>query len=120
MKQFLIDIQPALFELLSVIVSAAITWAAIVFKQKTGVEIQKKYQDDLHRALDTGIKAAIQKLSITASTQQLVEHAVEYAHTSVPDAIKSLEPEAGVMSKIATAKVNDAKAAELGSGLSPR
>ena len=113
MNQFLHDIQPALFELLAVILTSVISFVALKVKQKFNVDIEQKYQEDLHKALLSGAKAAWEKLGPSATNQELIEHAVVHAERSVPDAIKALAPSEDVLGRIAMSKVADVKSSAL-------
>lgn len=110
MKQFLIDIQPALTSLAEAIITALIAWGVVIFKQKTGIDIEDKYKRDLHDAALTGARAAIAKLgSGSAESPEAIESVLDHMQKSTGDAIKALEPETGVLTKIAVAKLELAK-----------
>ena len=59
----------------------------------------------LHSALMSGVRAALMR---GLSGPEAVEAAIIHASGSVPDAIKALKPDAGVLTRIAEAKLRDA------------
>jgi hypothetical protein len=112
MQQFLIDIQPALTTLVEAIITALIAWGVVIFKQKTGIDIEDKYKRDLHDAAMTGARVVIAKWGAQVDIKQTegpVEHVVAHIHNSVPDAVRELDPSAGVLGQLAVAKLEVAK-----------
>jgi ABC-type uncharacterized transport system substrate-binding protein len=110
MRQFFLEIQPALITLFGAIVTAAIIYLTNLVRQKTGIDIEKKYQDDLHSAIMSGVKAALEKWGPNVTVERAVEASVLHAENSVPDAMKALNPSPEVLARIAAAKLVDAKA----------
>lgn len=111
-------ISPTVFTAASAAVGVAVTWAAARFHALTGVQIAQKYQDDLHRAADTGIHLALDKggtLAADALTGNAklaaIGEAAKWVNSSVPQALKALgvTPEqvyalvAAKLSKVVTA-----------------
>ncbi len=105
MEQFYTAIAPSLLEISGVVVAGAIGWAATYAKRKWGLEIEAKHRDALHKALMTGIQAALMQ---GASGPAAAVMAVTYAKKSVPDAIKALKPGADVLVDLARAKLEQA------------
>lgn len=93
---------PVVMEALGIIALLAVTWAAAQLKQRLGLEVTEKQRDALHKAMVTGITAALAR---NIDGQDAVDAAVEYAHQSVPGAIKALKPRAGVLENIAVSKL---------------
>jgi len=93
---------PVVMEVLTIIAMLAVTWLAAQAKQRLGLEVTEKQRDALHQALVTGITAALAR---NADGQDAVDAAVEYAHQSVPGAIKALKPPPGVLESIAASKL---------------
>ena len=111
-RELLVQVQPALLELFSAIVTFAITMVAFKVRQKFNVDIEEKYKKDLHDAAMTAARVVVAKFGPgldVKTTEQPVEHVVDHMQNSVPDAIKALEPAAGVLSHIAVAKIEVAK-----------
>ena len=83
--------------------------------------VSKKSQDDLHRALETGVDTITDKLAslvegarvsgpedmdqLEARVNGLVEEVVQYTQESVPGAIKHLKPTTSLLRKMARAKL---------------
>ncbi len=114
MNQFLTEVQPAFMELLSAIVVAAISAACLKARQKWGIDIEDKYKRDLHDAAMTGARAVVAKLteagaSVDSTSPAAVESVLDHMHKSTKDAISALEPDTGVLTKIAVAKLEVAK-----------
>ena len=112
MREFLTEVQPAFLELLSAIVTAAITMAALKLRQKYNVDIEDKYKRDLHDAAMTGARAVVGKLGaagVEGNPALAADSVIDHMHKSTKDAIKALEPDTGVLTKIAIAKLEVAK-----------
>ena len=99
-------IEPAVLELVSTIIAAAIALAAIYFRRWTGVRIEEKHKRDLHDALMSGAAAAI-KLGPQAGVEAMKAHAIAYARQSVPGAFRELIPGETVLDDLAEAKVRE-------------
>ena len=79
--------------------------AAKVARERWGIEIEATHREALHSALMSGIRAALLR---GLSGGDAIEAAIIHASGSVPDAIKALKPDAGVLTRIAEAKLRDA------------
>lgn len=98
-------IAPHILEVVGVIVAAIIARAAAYAGAKWRLDIEQKAQDDLHRALMTGARMAIDRTLTKASAADL---AIGYARASVPGAIRKLKPPQEVLVNLARAKVAEA------------
>lgn len=98
-------IAPYLPDLIGAAVTALLGYAVTLIKAKTGIEIEAKHRDALHSAMTTGALLALAKLGIGANKAALATAAVDYAKTSVPDAIKKLSPSDGTLADLAAAKI---------------
>ena len=79
--------------------------AANVARARWGIEIEATHREALHSALMSGIRAALLR---GLSGSDAVEAAIIHATSSVPDAIKALKPDAGILNRIAESKLRDA------------
>ena len=105
--------EPTVITVASGLVGIAVTWAAARFHALTGVQIDQKYQDDLHRAADTGINIALAKSGALvgdalAGNAKLaaVGEAMKWVNASVPDALKALGVTPDQVRDIITSKLN--------------
>ena len=86
------------------------TIAIAIADETTGKEVRffgtiPNTSEALHSALMSGVRAALMR---GLSGPEAVEAAIIHASGSVPDAIKALKPDAGVLTRIAEAKLRDA------------
>lgn len=95
------------------LVGLAVTWAAARFHKLTGIQIDQKYQDDLHRAADTGIHMALGKAGVlitdglTGNARlQAIDEAMKWVNASVPKALKALGVTPAQVEAIVTSKLN--------------
>lgn len=102
LARLLDSLQPIILELLDYLIAIAIAWAALRFKQWTGVEIEKKMQDDLHRAAMTGARDAVARGLQGIKASEFVEG---YMKESVPEAMARLKPSPVVLQTIARTKL---------------
>lgn len=110
MRQFMTEVQPALFELLSVIVTAVISMAALKMREKFNIQIEEKYKQDLHDSAMTGARVVVARLGVVgAESDQAINSVLDHMQKSTGDAIKALDPDAGVLTEIAVAKLEVAK-----------
>jgi hypothetical protein len=78
---------------LSVIVTAAITWAAAAFQRWTSVKIDQGHRDALHSAAMSGLTLALNKLGVAANgltidtKSAVIAQTVAWMEKSVPDAL---------------------------------
>jgi len=95
---------PHMMELIGAVVALALTAAAARFRAWTGIEIEARHRDALHRAIMSGLQAALAKRQGVADAG-LIEEAIAHAHTSVPDALRALRPDAGTLRRIVAARL---------------
>lgn len=101
--------------LIPVIVTALLTWAAVLYSRITGKELEAKHRQALQSALENGVKWAIQQIldgkltkdgTIPANAKaQVVAKAQEYVTTSVPDAVAKFKISQPTMTKLVEAKL---------------
>ena len=84
---------PHLLELIAALATAIIGWLAAQAKARWGLEIEARHREALHSALMTGVKHALSE-GVQGRTA-IAEAAVDYVHTSVPDALAALKPQPG-------------------------
>jgi hypothetical protein len=101
-------LSPWILEATAGLVAILIARAAMTFRAKFGFDIAQKHQDNLHRAIMTGLSAALAR-GFTGN--RLIAEAITHAKESVPDAINALAPEPQVLARIAESKVAAARAA---------
>jgi hypothetical protein len=95
---------PTLLQIIGAVLMAILIRATEVARARWGIEIEARHREALHSALMSGIRAA---LSRGSSPQEAIAAAVQHAAQSVPDAIMALQPDSGVLSSIAEAKLRE-------------
>jgi hypothetical protein len=95
---------PHMMELLGLLVAAIIAAAAARFCAWTGIEIEARHRDALHRAIMSGLRAAMARRNGTTDAL-VIEEAIAHAQTSVPDALRALRPDPGTLQRIAAARL---------------
>ncbi len=93
-------LQPHILELVSVLIAALIAVGTASLRQWTGIQVSAKHREALHEALVSGIQSAILD-GPEAGVDLLVQKGIEHARRSVPDALNHLNPDAGVLNRIA-------------------
>lgn len=106
LSQIYAQLQPLMVEAISIVVGAAILYVANLIRQKTGLEVEARHREALHSALMSGVMAGL-RAGPDAARDVLIDRAVAYAKSSVPDAIRKLGPKDFVLRQLAEAKVND-------------
>ncbi|MGN7867816.1 hypothetical protein [Paracoccus sp. 22332] len=96
---------PHLLEILGLILTAIIGWAASKARQKWGLDIEAKHRDALHEALMTAARLAIGR---NLTGQAAISLILDYAKRSVPDALDKLSPPAVVIENLAQSKLEKA------------
>ena len=112
MQSIITAASPHILELLGVLLTGIIGWAAAAVRKKWGIEIEARYREALHSALLTGAQLAM-KNELTGKAA--IDLVLRYIKQSVPDAIGSLKPSPDVLTDLAKAKleqVAQAKAKE--------
>ena len=96
---------PLLITAFGTILTIVLDRATKVARERWGIEIEATHRAALHSALMSGVRAALLR---GLSGREAVEAAIIHASGSVPDAIIALKPDAGVLTRIAEAKLGDA------------
>lgn len=112
MQSIITAASPHILELLGVLLTGVIGWAAAAARKKWGIDIEARYREALHSALLTGAQLAL-KHELTG--KEAVNLILRYVVSSVPDAIKGLGASHEIMTDLAKAKleqVAQAKAKE--------
>ena len=84
------SLQPYVVDVLGVIVTAAISWAAAAFTRRTGIEIDAKHREALHSAAMTGVNLALQRVGVAAhalditTSSRVIDDAINWVIQSVP------------------------------------
>lgn len=98
---------PALLELIGLMLTLIIGWAATVARKKWGIEIEGKHRTALHWALYTGAQLALRNELTGKAALDLI---LRYVRESVPDAIGSLKPTPELLTDLAKAKLQQVAA----------
>lgn len=93
---------PYIVSLFGSVLTLAIGAVAEAVRRKTGIQIGREHQENMHRAIMTGVQLAIAKKIPTADRAGF---AVRYAKQSAPDAFQNLKPKPNVPRQIAEAKL---------------
>ncbi|RJL08396.1 hypothetical protein [Paracoccus siganidrum] len=102
---------PHLLEMLGLVLTGVITWAAAKARQKWGIDIEARHRESLHSALMSGAQmAAAGNLSFDAAIRIILEH----VRNSVPDALAALTPSGATLRNLAEAKLAEAQAEIIG------
>lgn len=96
---------PSVVELTASILMLVLTWASFKARQLFGLNIEARHREALHSAVMSGVRAALEGNLTGADAAQM---AVDYARSSVPDAIKYLGAQDGVLMRLAEAKMQNA------------
>ena len=105
-------ISPLIANTLAVILTGLIGWAATALQRKFNIEIEASYRESLHRAVMTGVNAALARVGGLVEPLpptmkvQVIDEAIEYTKKSVPDAIRHLDVSPEVLGSLATSKLN--------------
>lgn len=112
------QVQPIISTGLATIVTAAIGWLANMIRLKLNIDIEAKHREALHSAAMTGINAALAKVGgaashLTMTTKNtVIDQAMNWVISSVPEAIKSLGITPEGVQKLVTAKLNMVETAQ--------
>ncbi len=102
MQSIITAASPHILELLGVLLTGIIGWAAAAARRKWGIEIEARHREAMHSALLTGAQLAM-KHELTGKAA--VDLILRYVVSSVPDAIKGLGASHEVMTDLAKAKI---------------
>ncbi len=105
LSQLQSEILPLMLQVISAIVGLIIAWAAATAKQRWGLEIEGSHREALHSAIMSGVRAA---LLARLPREAVVSAALDYTRASVPDALKALQPNDAVLTRIVEAKLKEA------------
>ncbi len=101
---------PHLLDLLGLVLTGIIGWAASKARQKWGVEIEARHREALHSALLTGAQLAL-KHELSGKTA--IDLVLRYIRESVPDAISGLDASPAVLTDLAKAKIEQLAAEKI-------
>lgn len=107
MQSIITAAAPHILELLGLVLTGIIGWAAAAARRKWGIDIEASHREALHWALYTAAQLAI-KHELTGKAA--VDLVLEYARRSVPDAMGNLKPSAEVLTDLAKAKLEQVAA----------
>lgn len=110
MQSIITAASPHILELLGVLLTGIIGWAAAAARRKWGIEIEARYREALHSALMTGAQLAM-KHELTGKAA--IDLVLRYIQQSVPDAIGSLKPSPDVLTDLAKAKIEQVAQAKV-------
>lgn len=102
MQSIITAASPYILELLGVLLTGIIGWAAAAVRKKWGIEIEARHREAMHSALLTGAQLAM-KNELTGKAA--IDLVLRYIKQSVPDAIGSLKPSPDVLTDLAKAKI---------------
>lgn len=102
MNSILTAASPHIIDLLGLVLTGIIGWAAAAARKKWGVDIEARHREALQSALLTGAQLAL-KHELTGKAA--VDLILRYVVSSVPDAIKGLGASHDVMTDLAKAKL---------------
>ncbi len=111
LSQLQSEILPLMLQVISAIVGLIIAWAAATAKQRWGIEIEGRHREALHSAIMSGVRAA---LLARLPREAVISAALDYTRASVPAALKALQPDDAVLTRIVEAKLKEAL--DLGAG----
>ncbi len=107
LNDLLQELMPVALSGLSLLLTALIGSAAQTAKQRWGLDIEARHREALHRAMMSGIRAAVDR-GPNEAVEDLACAAVEHAKASVPDAIRRLRPSDNVLENLARSKLTKA------------
>lgn len=90
---FFAGIRPAIESLAITVVTGIVTWLGILFRSKLGRDLDARHSEALHKALMTGVSAALNYAGERAATVSIdvrnkaIHDAIIWAQKSVPDAL---------------------------------
>ena len=110
MQSIITAASPHILELLGVLLTGIIGWAAAAARRKWGIEIEARHREALQSALLTGAHLAM-KHELTGKAA--IDVVLGYIKQSVPDAIGSLNPSTEVLTDLAKAKLEQVAQAKV-------
>ena len=101
-EEMLEALSPLLLEALAALLTLFIGWISVMAHRKFGIEIEARHREALHSAIMMGVLRAVE---LGGDRNAIVEEALLYAKRSVPDAIRALANEDGILWELAEAKL---------------
>ena len=95
---------PLLIDLLALLLSLAIGWLSLQAHRYLGVEVEARHREALHSAIMTGVRRS---LTEGLSREQIIQEALHYVRISVPDAVRALVKDDGILRALAEAKLRE-------------
>ena len=95
---------PLLINLLALLLSVALAWLSLQAHRHLGVEVEARHSEALHSAIMTGVRRS---LAGDLSREQIMQEALHYARASVPDAVRALVKDDGILRALAEAKLRE-------------
>ncbi|MDF3606146.1 hypothetical protein PE067_08395 [Paracoccus sp. DMF-8] len=105
MRDIITAITPGLVEILGVLLTGIIAWAASKAREKWGIDIEARHREALQSALMTGARLALANELTGKAAINLI---LNYVRQSVPDAIGTLNPDPDVLIDLAKSKLEQA------------
>lgn len=107
MLQTILDAaMPHLLSLAGALLGLVLTWLFKRVNDLTGLQVEARHREALHSAIMTGLRQAAQGGRVT-DPARIAQGAVDYAHRSVPDAIRRLRAPEDVLRQIAESRIGD-------------
>ena len=95
---------PLLIDLLALLLSVAIGWLSLQAHRSLGVEVEARPREALHSAIMTGVRRS---LADDLSRKQIIQKALHFTRSSVPDAVRALVKDEGILRALAEAKMRE-------------
>lgn len=99
---------PHVMEIIGILLTAIIGWAAAKARQKWGIDIQAHHREALHWALHTGTQLALERKLTGEAARSLI---LDYVRRSVPDALAAISPSPATLENLAESKLEEARRA---------
>lgn len=99
------ELLPVFLQIIAAVLGFVILRAAEAARRRWNIEIEARHREALHRALMSGISAAMTR-GLRGSA--VIDPALAHARASVPDALAALQPEQSVLLALAAAKLREA------------
>ncbi|MTH61463.1 hypothetical protein [Paracoccus litorisediminis] len=104
---FLTAATPGLLEMIGLVIAAIIAWGTKKAREKWGIEIEANYREGLQSALLTGARLALaRQLTGSAAIQIILDHVRD---VGAPDAVRHFDLDAGTLTNLAEAKLEQVK-----------
>lgn len=110
MQSIITAVTPGVIEILGVLLTGIIGWAAATARRKWGIDIEARHREALQSALLTGATLALRHELTGKAAVDLV---LRYIAQSVPDAIGGLGASPEVLADLAKAKLEQVAQAKV-------